>query len=206
MSNDDPTVITDLIDWQSSSVEPGFEYADEVPDFAASIPDASSEDQPAAIQAALCRQAFDACLRLAPKLYAARALDDDLFRPFRYCHRTWRDGAVAFRHELIELSSRWKELGLTGSCPYLAPTSDRLLNHQKEYRSFMIAQQLKRRLVHLLNTSQDGWVPAESWEAAKVAHKEAFGEISQAVRDAESSSDYSISEDDLRRIWPFDIE
>lgn len=35
VSDDDPTIITGLIDWQSSSIEPAFEYADEVPDFAA---------------------------------------------------------------------------------------------------------------------------------------------------------------------------
>jgi len=36
VSNDDPTLITCLIDWQSSSIEPAFIYANEVPDFATS--------------------------------------------------------------------------------------------------------------------------------------------------------------------------
>lgn len=106
--------------------------------------DASPEEQPAAIQAALCKQAFDVCLwGFIPKLCAARALDDDLLRPFRYCHRTWRDGAPAFRHELIEISSRWKELGLAGSCPYALPTSTELLEHQKDFQSFVTARQMK---------------------------------------------------------------
>ena len=95
--------------------------------------DASPEEKRAEIQAALCRRAFDACLQgLTPKIHAARALDDDLLRPFRSCHRTWRDGAAAFKHELIQISSRWKELGLAGSCPYALPTSIELLDHQKE--------------------------------------------------------------------------
>jgi Predicted aminoglycoside phosphotransferase len=34
VSDDDPSIITGIIDWQSLSIEPAFWYADEVPDFA----------------------------------------------------------------------------------------------------------------------------------------------------------------------------
>ncbi len=64
VSDEDPSVITGIIDWQSSSIEPAFEYADYVPDFAAPMNDASQEGKPAEMQAALCRQAFDACCRV----------------------------------------------------------------------------------------------------------------------------------------------
>jgi Ser/Thr protein kinase RdoA (MazF antagonist) len=37
VSDDDPSIITGLIDCQSSSIEPDFMYADEMPDFAAPI-------------------------------------------------------------------------------------------------------------------------------------------------------------------------
>lgn len=207
VSDDDPTIVTDLIDWQSSSIEPAFEYADEMPDFAAPTPNFSLEDQPAEKNAELCRQAFDACMHgLIPKLSAAKVLDENLLRPFRYCHRTWRDGAVAFRQEMVEISSRWKELGLANSCPYKLPTSDELLVHQKEYETFVTAQQLKQKLMYLLDTTSDGWVPADLWEAAKVAHKEAFDEFVQAIRNAENTGDRSLSEENFLKIWPFDIK
>ncbi|KAL8967251.1 MAG: hypothetical protein Q9197_005527, partial [Variospora fuerteventurae] len=181
VSDDDPTIITDFIDWQSSSIEPAFEYADETPDFAASSPNLELEDQPADISAELCKEAFDACLQgLVPRLSAARALDDSLVRPFRYCHRTWRDGAVAFRQELIEISSRWKELGLPNDCPYPLPTSNELVSYRKDFEDFVIARKLKQRLICLLGTTPDGWVPTQLWEATKSAHKEAFDELVQA--------------------------
>ena len=203
VSDDDPTIVTGFIDWQSSSIEPAFVYADEMPDFATSMP--PSEDEPADINAELCRQAFNVCLQcLVPKIWAARALDDDLLRPFRYCHRTWRDGAVAFRQELIEISNRWRELKLTNSCPYVLPTSDELLIHQKDFGTFETAQNLKRRLACLLDTAPDGWVPTHLWEATKVAHKEAFNEVVLAVK-SESAGGQSMSEEDLKEIWPFDI-
>ena len=206
VAEDDPTIITAFIDWQSSSIEPAFEYAGEMPDFAAPEPHSSSEDQSADINAELCRQAFEACLQaLVPPLSAANAIDDNLLRPFRYCHRTWRDGAVAFRQELIEISNRWKELDLPNSCPYPPPTSDELIVHQKDFEAFATAQGLKKRLISLLNTTPDGWVPTHMWEATKAAHREAFEELSQVVRNAETTDDQSMSVEQLRKIWPFDI-
>ena len=206
VSDDNPSIITGIIDWQSSSIEPAFEYADYVPDFAAPVTDASQGEKPADTQVALCRQAFFACLQgLIPKLFAARALDDDLLRPFRYCHRTWRDGAAAFRHELIEVSSRWKTLGLAGSCPFALPTSIELLEYQKEFESFRTANDLKWRLIDLLDTTSDGWVPTELWEVTEAAHQKAFDEFVQTMRSAENGDDQLMNEKDLRRIWPFDI-
>ena len=206
VSNEDPTVITDFIDWQSFSIEPAFEYAYETPDFTTALPNTSPEDQRAWVQADLCKQAFDACLQcLAPKLYTARTLDGDLLRPFRYCHRTWKDGAVAFRHELIEVSRGWKELGLSGSCPYQTPTLAEMRVHQKDYQSFVVAQQLKQRLTVLLDCTGDGWIPASSWEATKKAQKEIFHEIIESIRNTGSTDGESISKEDLRSMWPFDI-
>lgn len=179
-------------------------YADEMPDFATPVSHPPSENQPAAIKAELCKQAFDACLQaLVPRLGAAKLLDGSLLRPFRYCHRTWRDGAVAFRQELIEVSNRWKELELANPCPYSRLTPEELLVHQRDFESFQAAQELKRRLMSLLDTTSDGWVPSHLWEATKIAHREAFDELIRAVR---NSDEQFMSEEELKRMWPFDIQ
>ena len=60
----------------------------------------------------ICERTFEVALEgWVPKLHDARALDETLLRPIRYCHTTWRDGVAAFRQELIELSQHWNELG-----------------------------------------------------------------------------------------------
>ena len=157
MSHGDPTVVTGLIDWQSTSVKPALTYANETPDFATN-PDqgplandsrdtSARERDPAEKKkykdALICSQAFDVCMKgLVPKLRAARALDDRLLKPFRYCHTSWRDGAAAVRQELIEVSRNWKELGLAGSCPYM-PTEDELVEHRKQYEDFESVQKLR---------------------------------------------------------------
>lgn len=53
-------------------------------------------------------------------------MDEGMFQPFRYCYRTWKDGAVAFRHELIETSKDWGALGFVGLCPFVLPTSEEM--------------------------------------------------------------------------------
>ena len=60
--------------------------------------------------------------------------------------------------------------------------------------------------MYLLDTTADGWVPMDLWETTKIAHREAFDEIYQAIRDAKSTDDQSMSEEELRMIWPFDIK
>ena len=58
----------------------------------------------------------------------------------------------------------------------------------------------------LLDSTADGWIPADSWEATKNAHKEVFHEIIEAIRNTGTTEGESISEEDLRSLWPFDSE
>lgn len=161
ISDDDPAVITGIIDWQSCSIEPAFWHADETPDFARPIAHPSLEDQ-LEPSSELCAKTLDLCTRfLTPKLAGPRAMDEALFRPFRYCYRTWKDGAVAFREELIETSRCWGDVGLAGECPFIMPTPEELVMHKKEYKMFEAAQQLRSELPGLLNCATDGWVPNE---------------------------------------------
>jgi hypothetical protein len=202
----DPTVITGIIDWQSASVEPAYWYADDIPDFASSGSDAAGETD---CDSELCGKAFSACVQfLIPRLAFPMSLDGSLFRPFRYCYRTWNDGAVAFLHELIETSQQWTELGLPGSCPFTMPTPEELVVHQQDYQMFVAAQELKRNLSIVLNTASDGWVPPEAWEATLLAHKEMFANMLEAILANENPDDDEPirNEQDLREIWPFDLD
>ncbi|KAH8698635.1 phosphotransferase enzyme family protein [Talaromyces proteolyticus] len=199
VSEDDPSKITDIIDWQSVSIEPAFWYADEVPDFA--IPDDSENN--------VCAKAFDTCSRfLTPKLSGPRLMDEDLFRPFLYGYRTWKDGVVALRHELIETTRRWNELGFAGSSPYSLPSPNELAKHEREYKLFVAAQDLKHDLSSLLNTATDGWVPLDNWEATELAHEEVFdGMLTAVLTNKNPDHDEPVKDEGvLRSIWPYDLK
>jgi hypothetical protein len=209
VSEEDPTVVTAIIDWQLTGIEPAFWHADAIPDFAQPVSDQSADEQ-IEPKSEACAKAYDVCIQfLAPKLSAARVMEEAYLRPFRYCYRTWEDGAVAFREELIQTSQLWKKLGLEGQCPFPLPVlSDELAIHQKEYKRFEAAQQLRHSLPDLLNTASDGWVSPEDWEETESAHRKVFEGMLQEVLDNEQLDDDEPirGEDDLKEIWPFDLK
>ncbi|GAB1206408.1 hypothetical protein APSETT445_005095 [Aspergillus pseudonomiae] len=195
---DDPTTITGIIDWQATSIEPAFWYSDEIPDFAVSTDTGDT----------VYAEAFELSSRfLTPILSGPRLMDETLLRPFRYSYRTWKDGAVALRHDMIEAARHWKELGLPGQCLYPLPMPNELADHEKEYKLFEAAQVLRRDLSNLLNIATDGWVPPEEWETTELAHREVLTGMLEAVTtNQELDEDEPVKDGEtLRSIWPFDI-
>jgi hypothetical protein len=192
VSEDDPTVITSIIDWQGASVEPAFLYCHEIPDFASELE--------------ILKQAFDLTSQYyTPQLAGPRLVDESLFRPFLYSYRTWRDGAVALRQELIETARLWHDLGLAGPCPYPSPSSEELAKHMKEYRLFEAAQELRVDMYSVINTGDSGWVPTDQWEAAQVANKDLYhGALEAVLTNPDVDDDEPVQDEKtLRSIWPF---
>lgn len=91
---------------------------------------------------------------LIPKLRPAKLLDPVLYRPFLYCHTTWRDSATALRHELMELSAKWSNLAMQGTCPY-SPGEQEIAQHAQDFEDFESVQKLKMWLKDSLNPDSD---------------------------------------------------
>ncbi|PGG96555.1 hypothetical protein AJ79_09535 [Helicocarpus griseus UAMH5409] len=64
------------------------------------------------------------------------AVDKALVQPFHHWHRTWKDGAVLFRNELIDLATHWQTLRFQGARPYSLPSQERVAAHQHDLSSF----------------------------------------------------------------------
>ncbi|KAJ5576504.1 hypothetical protein N7535_003430 [Penicillium sp. DV-2018c] len=202
VSAEDPTVITGLIDWQSTSIEPAVPVEDLLGD-EQNERELSKEQERDLKDASICHQTYDVIMTgITPKLRPARLLDPTLFRLFHYCHTSWRDSATAVRQELIGLSARWAELGLEGSCPY-SPTDAELEQHARDYENFEAVQALKSWLRDNLGTDSDGWIPHDAWDAAKVAHRAAYDEWIETAKEAESrGEDMTVAKAD--KMCPFD--
>ena len=206
VSDDDPALVTDIIDWQSSSIEPGFDYATLTPDFAGPKDESLEDQEREELRAELCQKAYDVCMKgLVPRLAAARALDMDLARPFRYCHRTWRDSIPAFRQDLIDLSVRWEALDLPGQCPYHVPVGDELALHKEQYEDLKLAADLRGKIYTLRDAGSDGWVSNDMWPKVQAYHKEVFAGFLSTVKEMEGTEGESMTEEKLRTMWPFDI-
>ena len=179
-----------------------------MPDFAGLTPDSSYKDgwEP---KSGACAKARDTTIQaFVPKLSVARRTDEAYYWPFQYFHLTWEDGAAAFHEELIQTARLWTELGLTAPCPYPFPSSDEYAVQKKDCRQFEASHQLTDTMSKLLNTATDGWAPADDWEKLQIAHKELHESVVQKTYNTEDFDEYDPLqiEDDLREIWPFDLE
>jgi hypothetical protein len=126
-------------------------------------------------------------------------MDPILLRPIDCCDSSWRDSAAAFRQELVELSQRWNELGLPASCPY-QPSEGELAEHAEQYEDFEAVQQLKLFLKGTIGAETDGWVPAGEWETAKEDYRECWALFKESMLQCGKT------EEDARKLWPFDPE
>jgi hypothetical protein len=204
VDSDDHTKVASFIDWQSASLDPAFWVAAIRPDFAA-LPDQPDDSNDAIIA---CARAFDHYMgSYLPQLARAQSVDPRLVRPFQYPHRTWNDGVVAFRHDLLMTLKEWDVLGFDGTAPIAAPDSEKFAAHQREYRYFVAAQKLRRQVADYLTISSDGWVPEEAWNAVQLQHQQLYSNVAQAIMSAEDSDDDEPvkSERELKAIWPFDL-
>ncbi|EFR01815.1 hypothetical protein MGYG_04815 [Nannizzia gypsea CBS 118893] len=167
VSQDDPTIVTGIIDWQAASIEPAFYYADEAPDFAKFPAEGLSDSS----EESLCYQSYEVGLALlAPRLGATRKIDETLLRPFRYCHRTWRDGFVPFTYELMRLRDSWTTLGFQNDCPIPAMGAEEKSFYKEQLDIYDGMLEIRRDIIEILGVEEDGWVPAERWEEVKKAH------------------------------------
>ncbi|KAE8391319.1 hypothetical protein BDV23DRAFT_193235 [Aspergillus alliaceus] len=175
-------VLKEMDYWgQAACIEPAFWYSDE---------------------------AFDITSQYnTPILANPRLMNENLFRLFRYSHRTRRDGEVALRYEMIDTARHWKELRFAGRCPYPLPAPKELMKHEKEYKLFEVAQDLNYELANLLNVASDGWMLSEAWEETDLAHRRVFTGMAEAVLTNQTPGDCEPVRDKktLWSIWPFDI-
>jgi len=113
---------------------------------------------------------------------------------------------MAFRDEIIETAKCRQKLGLTGACSYPMPSSKEIFCHQKRYRRFTEAQELKIALESLINTATDRWVPPKDFEPAQLAEREMLnGTLEGVLNNEDPDEDAPIkTENDLEELWPFD--
>lgn len=164
----DPTEITSIIDWQSASIEPVFIGPLPILDFAlppgylAYIEEKEKHRDMTTTQ--IWDIALNACPHKAPRLHSLLCMDMELFRLFKTCHRSWRDGTPLLTSDLIDLADKCQALGFSGSCCYTPPTGSELDAHGTRWTWFEDSQKFRETLSEKLETSDDGWVPAEQWD------------------------------------------
>ncbi|KAI4608912.1 hypothetical protein J4E83_008951 [Alternaria metachromatica] len=236
VSDEDPTVLTAILDWQASAIQPAFWYADSTPDFAQKeVVEVAAEDdeqggagdrgqgqereqkQPTHTPASTLRaEAFTHLIQshLPRAMLIPRTMDEAYLRPFTYGHRSWLHGATPFREELIQTSRRWGELGFStvGPCAYPMPSREEYAAHWEKYKEFEARHTFKLEVQKVLGVESGGWVWADMYDVTNKAQKEWFEEAMKGAvgergeRVWVSEDGERLTEAEIRDTWPFDLE
>ncbi|KAI4701951.1 hypothetical protein J4E89_010470 [Alternaria sp. Ai002NY15] len=234
VSEEDSTVLTAILDWQSSAVQPAFWYADSTPDFAQKeeVEVVAKDDgqggaggqgqeqkqkQPTYTPSStLHAEAFAHLIhsQLPHAMTIPRTMDEAYLRPFTYGHRSWLHGATPFREELIQTSRRWGELGFStvGPCAYPMPSREEYAAHWEKYKEFEARHTFRLELQKRLGVESGGWVWADMYEVTNQAQKEWFEEAMKGAvgergeRVWVSEDGERLTEAEIRDTWPFDLE
>ncbi|PVH93339.1 hypothetical protein DM02DRAFT_721750 [Periconia macrospinosa] len=215
-SDTEPTKIVSLIDWQSIGILPAFLQA-RFPEFLSVDKDFSiGSDMPSLPSAynqmntrdkniedhKLQQRKLAKTYELSTKAYnnsgyKGLIVPDYLRELFIRCSEVHDEGDIPLRACLIEISKDWSELGFSGDCPFSFSDAD-VQRHEDQFQKYRDFHQVQELARELLDTDSEGWTNPRM----------DFAEKQQQNNDLlllimSRSSEYNMSPEEIRRIWPF---
>lgn len=212
VSEDDPTRIVSVIDWQFTNIMPRFTQVrwplfltppegyqtgmstPELPPECDQGEDSTTKEKQVealrtkCYEAALVKSHLDSYLTLTKTDVAVRQL-------FTSCSSTYREGVIPLRDSLIRVFQNWPALGFRGTCPYHF-TDEEIARHDHELEEYR--KWLKRReYVHeRLHSNDGGWVPpGVNFEEVQARHEELY---QQFLRTGDG-----MPKQDAKKLWFF---
>lgn len=216
VSDEDPTQVVSLIDWQSIVVAPLFyqvrfpelitigedyELGNEVPTLPENI-DEMDEDDQAIVRfkhkQTMMGKGYEAASGFKNKNVLRALRLHPVFRQlFLRCGEVCEEGIVPLRTCLIRIAELWTDTGFSGDCPFNF-TEDEIENYQHEFQEYHDHRKFYELVRELLDTDADGWVaPDVDFEEMQKHNKELF-EMFIA-----HGADYGKSAEEMQKVWPY---
>ncbi|KAH8725094.1 kinase-like domain-containing protein [Phaeosphaeriaceae sp. PMI808] len=217
VSEENPSKIVSLIDWQSVVVSPLFLQArfpeflptgedytlgtTELPKLPQNYNEMNVEEKQYAeyeLKEAKLAKAYELSSGSANnQAYKALRIPSFLRELFVRCGEVSEEGIVPLRACLIELSETWNDFGFT--TPYPASFSEGdLKKHQQqfeEYRNYHKVHELARKI---LDTDFEGWImPRVDFATKQKQNEELLQEVMR------KSNEFNKSPEEIWRIWPY---
>ncbi|RAK95655.1 serine/threonine protein kinase [Aspergillus ibericus CBS 121593] len=214
VSEEDPTTIVGIIDWQFTSIMPAFmqvqwptfleppdnyEIGPVKPELPANF-DVMDEDERAFAKTknnqALVAKCYEASFakHQSPAFQVLSRKYCPVRHLFLFCDNTTKNGIIPLRDSLTDIIGNWTEMGLGDTCPFRINDVD-LSKHQQEFARYKDWQKLKGYTQELLHTDDDGWVsPQLDFDKVRAKHDELF----QIYMELETKA---ISKSEAERLW-----
>lgn len=216
VSEEDPTDIQGVIDWQFTSVMPRFTqvrwpvFLDPPGDCQTQtaspglhVTDRSrlSHEQEQARQKfqAMRIKCYEAALiKTHLESYQTLTETDAWIRQlFVGCSYTYRDGIVPLRNSLICVFQHWDTLGLDRPCPY-SFTAEETARHGVQFEEYREWLKLRQHTHQMLHSNDGGWVPPDvDFDRVRAKHDKLFRHF------VDSKKARKMSEEDAQKLWFF---
>ncbi|EAW06824.1 phosphotransferase family protein [Aspergillus clavatus NRRL 1] len=217
VSNEDPTEIVGVIDWQFTGILPlftqvrwplflappeGYQTGTSNPELA---PEYGTEDQEnhaekgrkqelamraKCYEAALLKSHLESYLALTETDVAIRRL-------FTSCPFTYRDGVLLVRDSLVKIWQHWAHLGVPDECPYRF-TSEEVARHEHQMSEYNDWLKLREHTHQLLKSNDGGWVtPEADFDKIQARHQALYQQF------VKTKMQKGRSEEDAKKLWFF---
>jgi hypothetical protein len=217
VSEEDPTTIVSLIDWQALTIAPLFlkaQFPDCLPveeDYVLGSKDLPKlprnyEDMDAGEKEVAEYQLQQAKLAkgwemstMAHNTHAYKALymPSHIRELFLRAAVVGEEGDIPLRARLIELAEEWNELGVTAPCPVRFNEGE-LERHERQFREWKGYQDVGRFARRGLGTDFEGWVsPYRDFEGVMRGNERLLGEAIGRGRE------WGMRAEEVRGVWPF---
>ncbi|RDH30425.1 hypothetical protein BDQ94DRAFT_181707 [Aspergillus welwitschiae] len=214
VSEEDPTAIVNIIDWQFTSIMPafmqvqwpsflappdGYEAGTVKPELPPIFEEMDADEKAFAIterDRALLSKCYEAALvkNHMPSYLAMTRVDSAVRYLFSFAEDTTKDGIVPLRDCLTQIAEHWNEMGITEQCPYHI-TDEALSKHGLELARYNDWLTLKGYTQELLHSDDEGWVsPQLDFEKVQARHAELF----ELYIERETED---ITEEEAKRLW-----
>lgn len=216
VSQEDPTNIINIIDWQFTSVMPrftqvrwplfltppeGYRTGMSNPELLPQYDDGEGHDghdsnerkQAEALrtkcyEAALVKTHLESYLALTETDVAIRHL-------FTSCSATYREGVVPLRESLIKIFQNWSQLGLQGARPFHF-SRDVIVRHENQIEEYRAWLKLREYTHELLCSNDGGWVPPHvNFEGVRAKHDKMYQHFLRSKKDR--------PQEDTKKLWFF---
>ncbi|KAH9871625.1 hypothetical protein J1614_005880 [Plenodomus biglobosus] len=216
VSNEEPSQVVSLIDWQSIVISPlflqvrfpefiriGDDYVlgNEIPTLPENFNEMDDDDQAITFykhSQTMLGKTNEAASGLKNKNIFKSLRLPPLFRQlFLRCGEAWEEGVVPLRACLIAIADTWEEAGFLGHCPCNFSEDD-IQRYQQEFEEYRDHHKIYEIAREYLGTDAEDWIaPDDDFEEKQQRNKELLKIcIDHCV-------EYGKSAEEMRRLWPY---
>jgi phosphotransferase family enzyme len=217
VSENDPGVVTGIIDWQNTPVSPsflqvrwpvfltppeGYQVGHVMPGLPSGFENMDDEEKEAALHdkaKATWTKAYEVASFLNNrKSWQGMQVTPELKEIFRRCGETWDEGVLPLREILIEMFLNQGDLGIpSGSLP-LYFTDEQITRQKQESTIYQEWHQMRKFVKEMLDADDEGWIPpGRELDETKSRNKMLFEYYVTKLQK---------SPDEVKSMWPFPLD